>query len=178
MSGERIIGSLPSKSAEERSRTRANAERLLGGGTEAQKADARRLIDALDQLEAVETSDLRARLSAMPAAQRVVEAFRAAPLSEHERKLIRVLLDNPGSTTTELTQAAGMGDNMVWQMHFGKLCKDRQSYLWPAERAEHRDGLFFSGILAEIDTSPNRFTLKPDVVAALAELGMRPRARP
>jgi hypothetical protein len=173
MSVDRIIATLPTKSAKDRAAIRENAERWLAAGTEQQQADAGRLLAALDELEASEQAESRQRLSDMPVAERVVEAFRLAPLSEHERKLIQVLLDHPGSTTTELTRAAGLGDNMVWQMHFGTLCKSRQAYLWPAERAEHRDGLFFSGILADIDPATNRFTLKPDVVAALAELGFR-----
>ncbi len=177
MSIDRIIATLPARSAKDRATIRGNAERWLASGTEAQKADARRLLIALGELEASEQAKVRQRFSDMPVAGRVVEALRLAPLSEHERKLIQVLLDHPGSTTTELTRAAGLGDNMVWQMHFGTLCKSRQAYLWPAERAEHRDGLFFSGILADIDPATNRFTLKPEVTAALAGIGMRPKGQ-
>jgi hypothetical protein len=58
-------------------------------------------------------------------------------------------------------------------MHFGNLCKDRQTYLWPAPTTERGDGLFFSGILADIDPATNRFTMKPDVAVAFAELGLK-----
>jgi len=66
---------------------------------------------------------------------------------------------------------------MIWQMHFGNMCKDRQAYLWPAQKAEKRDGLFYSGILADVEEPSNRFTMKTDVTAAFAELGLRPSRR-
>lgn len=174
MNIDRILAAIPTQSDKDRAAIRENAECWLATGTVDQKEAAGRLLAALDAQEAAEQEGLRARLSGLPVAGRVLEAFRAAPLTDHEHKLIQVLLDNPGSTTTELTQAAGMGNSTVWQMHFGVLCKSREAYLWPAERAEHRDGLFYSGILADIDTTTNRFTLKPDVVAAFGELGVRP----
>ncbi len=152
-----------------------NAEQLLVSGTEAQKAAAKQLIATLDAQEAADTAALYERLDGLPVARRVVEAFTAVPLSDSERKTVQALLDHPGSTTTELSRACGH-DNKIWQMHFGNLCKARQSYLWPAEKMETRDALFFSGILADADAA-NRFTMKPDVAAAFAELGLRAAAK-
>jgi hypothetical protein len=64
---------------------------------------------------------------------------------------------------------------MIWQMHFGNLCKAREDLLWPAKGAETRDGLFWSGILADVERGTNRFTMKPDVAAAFLELGLKAR---
>jgi hypothetical protein len=169
MNIDKLIAAIPGQSAEQLAATRANAVRWLETGTEVQKAAAAQLIAAMDANRAAEGE----RLRDLSVAKRVAEAFRAMPMTDHERKVIQALLDNPGSTTSELNRAAGLGENMVWQMHFGVLCKSRQAHLWPPEAAEHRDGLFFSGILADIDRATNRFTLKPDVVVAFAELGLK-----
>lgn len=171
MNIDKQIGAIPNMSAAERDEMRTNAGRWLAGGTPDQKAAAEQLRSALDRQEEAEADALHGRLKHLPVAGRVVEAFRAAPMSDNERKTIQALLDNPGSTSTDLSRACGH-DNMIWQMHFGNLCKDRQTYLWPATKAEKRDGFFFSGILADIDQD-NRFTMKPDVAAAFAELGLR-----
>lgn len=169
---DKLLASLPSKTLEQRRQMRANAIQSLENGTEAQKAAANHLIAALDAQEASAVEALYERLKDLPVARRVVEAFRAAPLSDNEHKTVQALLDNPGSTTTELSRACGH-DSMIWQMHFGNLCKDRQAYLWPAVKAEKRDAPFFSGILADIDPATNRFTMKPEVAAAFAELGLK-----
>ena len=145
---------------------------MLATGTEAQIGAAGQLIAALDEQDGAETATLRDRLAVLPVAQRVAEAFKAGPMTGNERKTIQALFDNPGATSTELSRACGQ-DNMIWQMHFGNLCKDRQAYLWPAAKAEKREGLFFSGILADIDPTTNRFTMKPGVAVAFAALGLK-----
>ncbi|MBI1686447.1 hypothetical protein [Caulobacter hibisci] len=175
MSIEKIILGLPEKSAADRKAMRDNAIRLADTGSEAQRAQAQQLLAALDGREEDERKTLFARLKDAPVGQRVLEAFKAVPMTENERKTIQALLDNPGSTSTELSRACGH-DSMIWQMHFGNLCKDRQDRLWPAEIAEHRDAPFFSGILADIDEK-NRFTMKPEVAEAFAVLGLRGRKR-
>lgn len=172
MNIDRILTSIAGSTPARRRDMRTNAENWLASGDPDREAAARQVIAALDDQEAVETTGLRERLSGMPVAERVVEAFRAAPMSDNERKTIKALLDNPGATSHALSLACGH-DSMIWQMHFGNLCKERQAYLWPAEKAERRDGLFFSGILAEYDPKTSGFTMKPDVVAAFAELGLR-----
>lgn len=172
MNIDKIIAAIPGQSGQERAGSRANAVRLLVAGTEDQQAAAARLIAALDAQETAEYQVLHERLSGLPVARRVVEAFRAAPMTDNERKTIQALLDNPGATSTELSRACGH-DNMIWQMHFGNLCKERQAYLWPAVKAEGHDAPFFSGILATVDSDTNRFTMKPDVVAAFAEIGLK-----
>lgn len=172
MNIDRHIAAIPSQSAQDRARVRANAEGWLASDEPAKREAATQLIAALDAHEESSAAAMRERLQGQPLASRIVEAFRAKPMTDHERKVIQVLLDRPGSTTTELTRAAGLGNNMVWQMHFGVLCKERQAWLWPAPDAVTRDGKFFSGILADADAE-NRFTLKPEVVEALRELGLK-----
>lgn len=174
MNIEKIIASLPTKSLAERADMRAKAERWRDTGTEEQQEAAEKLLRALDAQRGGEATALYERMKDLPVGRRVVEAFRAAPMTDNERKTIQALLDNPGSTTSELSRACGH-NSMIWQMHFGNLCKDRQGYLWPAPKAEKRDGHFFSGILAEVDSETNRFTMKPEVAAAFAELGLRVR---
>ena len=170
MNVDKIIETIPAKSPAEREAMRDNAHRWLEAGTPERKAQAERLIAALDHDEQTSRQAQYLRLKDMPLAQRVVEAFRVAPPSENERKAIQALLSNPGATSTVLSRAYGH-DSMIWQMHFGNLCKDRQAYLWPAEKAENRDGQFFSGILAAYEASSSGFTMRADVISAFAELG-------
>lgn len=171
MSLDQIIASIPAKSEAERRKMRANAERQLATGTESQKAQARQLIAALDAQAEAEHKTLYDRLSAMPVAARVVEAFRKHPPTPTEEKVIRALLDQPGSTSTRLSGVCGW-KGQIWHTHFGTMCKNREAYLWPAERFDGRDTSFYSGILADFNRDGARFTMKPDVAAAFAELGI------
>jgi len=173
MNIDRHLAAIPAQSAQEREGIRANANRWLTSGTEAQIEAATRLVAALDAFEAEQSRALEERLMAMPVALRVVEAFSRRPFSDNERRVIQTLLDHPGSTTTELTRYAGLGESMIWQMHFGNLCKAREDLLWPAKGAETRDGPFWCGILADAERGTNRFTMKPDVAAAFLELGLK-----
>lgn len=127
-------------------------------------------MDALDAQEEAEHKALYEKLAGMPAAERVVEEFRAVPPTETDIKVIRALIQNPGSTSTELSKALGWGGKS-WHMHFGKMCEAREVYLWPAERFEKKDANFYSGILADFSADGSLFTMKPDVAAAFEELG-------
>lgn len=170
MNIDRIIESIPTKSKAERQDMRDNARRWLDTGTAEQKAQAAQLIAALDGDEQASRQAQYQRLKDMPLAQRVVEAFRVSPPSDNERKTIQALLANPGATSTELSRAYGH-DSMIWQMHFGNMCKDRQAHLWPAEKAEKRDGQFFSGILADYDPLSGGFAMRAELIPAFEELG-------
>ena len=175
MDVDRIVGTLPEKSSQERDRIRSNAERLREEGDAAQQAAAGKMIAALDDLETSEHQQLVDRLSGMEVASRVVEAFRAHPMTETEAKVVQVLLDHPGSSSSELSQALGWGAQS-WHMHFGTMCFNRAVYLWPAPKSETRKKDFYSGILA--DWSPEQqWTIKPEVVSAFAELGLQSRDR-
>ena len=175
MSIEQILAKLPEKSAEQRQKFRTNAARALETGNAARKAEAQALVTALDALEAAEEQAFSDRLAAMSRAEKVIAAFRAHPPTKTEAKAIQALLDHPGSTSSKLSVAFG-GRGQIWHRWFGDLCKKRQDYLWPAAYVEKRDGYFYSGILADLDSDGNRFTMKPDVAEAFAALGIKPRS--
>lgn len=54
------------------------------------------------------------------------------------------------------------------------MCKQREAYLWPAEKFERRDASFYTGILADAEFVDDTwyFTMKPDVAQAFSELGL------
>ena len=174
MSIDKIIASLPDKTEADRAKMRTNAERLLTSGTPAQKADARKLLDALDASFAAEREKLNDLLSKMPMSVRVAEAFRKRPPAPTEEEVIRALLENPHSTSRELSRAYGH-DSQIWQMHFGNMAKAREADLWPAEPFATRDANFYCGILADFDPEGSRFTMKPEAVRGFTELGISAR---
>jgi hypothetical protein len=156
-------------SPEERARLRRNAEGKLADPKMAVRA--RETITMLDGQEAAETAALSAHLRGLPMARRVIEAFKHEAMTPTEARLLQVLLDRPNSTSTELSTALGW-EGQAWHMHFGKMCQRGEARLWPAEPAVTPDANFYCGILADI--SENRWwTMKPEVVAGLAKLGLR-----
>lgn len=169
MNIDKLVQSLPSRSEAERREMRKRAEDWIASGDPVKGAPGQQMLDALDAADAVD----RAERVSGPLSDRVTNAFRHRPWTDHERKLIQVLLDNPGSTTTDLNRAAGLGDNMVWQMHFGNMCKDRADYLGTPPPAVTREGWFWSGLLADATAETNLFTMKPEVVEGLARLGLK-----
>lgn len=172
MSIDKIIASIPTKSDAARRKMRENATRWITSGTDAQKRQAGQLLEALDAQIMSERAKLNEVLSAMTLAARVVEAFRKQPPTPTEEKVIRALLDHPASTSTELSRACGW-KGQIWHNRFGTMCKNREINLWPAEPSATRDANFYSGILADLNPEGNRFTMKPDVVRAFADLGIR-----
>lgn len=176
MSIDRTLHTLPSLSAEERARLRTNAERLQATGTPQQKAGAARILQAMADLADAERQSLIDRLGPLPVAQRVAEAFRAHPMTETERKVIQALLDHPGSTSDELSRALGWGGKS-WHMHFGTMCFNREAHLWPAPPSDRPNKDFYCGILADLSEGTHRWSMKPDVAAAFAAMGLAP-ARP
>lgn len=175
MSIERTLQTLPNLSVQERDRLRINAERLQAKGTPQQKVDATTLLQAMAGLESARRQALIDRLAPLSVAQRVVEAFRAMPMTETERKLVQVLMDHPGSTSTELSRALGWG-GQSWHMHFGTMCFLREAYLWPAPPSNRPGQDFYSGILADLEAG-TRWTLKLDVAEAFAAIGITPAPR-
>jgi hypothetical protein len=171
MSIEKIINSLPDKSEADRAKMRTNAERWLSRGTPAQKADARKLLDTLDATVIAEREKLNELLSNMPMSVRVAKAFRKRPPTPNEEKIIRALLENPHSSSGELTKACGW-EGLVWQMHFGTMAKTREADLWPAEPFARRDANFYCGILANFDHDGSRFTMKPEATLGFETLGI------
>ncbi|WP_210093717.1 hypothetical protein [Ruegeria sp. HKCCSP346] len=168
---EKIIHSLPQKSTAQRQIMRRNAEKLMDDGADEQRSAATQLISALDELEERERKTLNQKLSGMKPAERVIHAFTCVPPSETEIGLIRVLMDRPGSTSTELSRALGW-DAQTWHLHFGTMCKRREADLWPADASNIRDSSFYSGILANFDNQNATWELKPEVEAAFRNLGI------
>ena len=170
MTVARLVELIPEKSAEERRQMRENARRSLAvGGRRA--SDATALLEALDAFEA-QARDRRMRGPDAHRISTIVEAFQ--PMSETERMLVQVLLDNPDASSEQLTEAMGWKDQ-AWQLHFGKMCEKREHLLWPAPFEPKRDAPFYSGILADFDEDTRGFMLKPEAVEAFARLGLRPR---
>jgi hypothetical protein len=172
---EKQLAAIPTASGESRTQMRSNAENWLARGTSDQREAAQGMINALNQQEQSEHEVLVRELSGLDTAERVIRAFTVQPITETEAKLVQVLLDNPGSTSTALSQALGW-KAQGWHMHFGTMCADRAMYLWPAPNVDRRNGKFYSGILADLKEPENLFTLKPDVEAAFGRLGLRKRA--
>lgn len=111
------IAAIPEKFAAQRQVMRENAERQLAKGTDAQKAAARALLDALNGHEQAERTALASRMAATPLAARVAEAFRLDPPTETEEAVLRVLLDHPGSTSAALSRACGWGGQSLIRPH-------------------------------------------------------------
>lgn len=175
MSIEKIIASLPGKSPADRDKMRANISRLLEVGNEKERKDAQALREAMNALADTEAQALYERLDRLDDAQRVTEAFVFLPPTDTEVKIIEALLRNPASTSTELSRACGW-KAQTWHMHFGKMCKDREVYLWPAPPSTSRDGeKIMTAILTNLDEDENRWTMKPNVVAAFRAMNIGAR---
>jgi hypothetical protein len=172
MSLEKIIASLPKRSADERKQMRHNAVEQLENPDPNKAAAAEQFLAALTDYEASEHAELIAEVAGLAPAARVIKAFTAEPMTETERKLIQVLLDNPDATSGELTEKIGW-KGMSWHLHFGTMCAERGVYLGQAPDAVTRPGKFYTGVLADYDGETSGFTMKPDVAAAFEKLGLR-----
>lgn len=168
----KIIEGLARRTPEERKRMRLNAIEQ-SESTDAKKAtEAQQFLAALDEVEADEHAELIAEVEGLEPAERVIKAFKAEPMTDTEQKLIQVLLDNPNSTSGELTEKIGW-KGMSWHLHFGTMCANRGVYLGQPPKATTPNGKFYTGILADFDNDTSRFTMKPDVAAAFAQLGLK-----
>ncbi|BCG95988.1 hypothetical protein [Mesorhizobium sp. 131-2-1] len=168
MNVSKVISSIRSKSQKERDTMRARANEALAKGS----VEARQLLDALDQYEAEERQQRIDHASSLPRAQLVIEAFKGHPMTENERNVVQALLDNPGLTSTGLSDKLGWG-GQIWHKNFGTLCKNRIGSLWPAPYAEERDADFYCGVLADL-SADHRWTIKPEAAEGFAALGLRP----
>lgn len=176
MSIDRILSSIPGKTPAERAKMRANAERLLSTGTAAQKADAGRLLEALDTTTLAERAGLNDLVSKMPMSERVAEAFRKHPPTPTEETIIRALLDNPNASSVNLSRACGW-DGLSWHLHFGAMARKREADLWPAEVHGKNDTSFFGSILADSAPDGSWFVMKPEAVLGFAAIGITARHR-
>ena len=105
---------------------------------------------------------------ALPAdrAGRLRAALDAQPLSDIETRAVQALMDHPGSTALELSQACDWAGSM-WHMHFGALCLRRRSFLCATGDDVPE---FVHGLLADYDADACAFTLKRDVRPVFAAL--------
>jgi hypothetical protein len=170
MSIEKVLARIPIMTREGRVTLRQNAERRLSNGTSAQRVDAQGLINALNQFEAEIRLPPPADAPPEILTARVLFAFRELPPTKTEQKAIAALLDHPGSNTTHLSQVCGWRGHEPWYLHFGKACRAREVYLWPAKYVEQWKGPFYSGILARFDYNGSRFTMRPEAVRAFSEI--------
>jgi hypothetical protein len=174
MNIERTLHAIPTMSDEASAGVRANVDRLLAHGSAAQKAAAEEVLLALEARVVDQAAARTAHVAALSPVDRIVEAFRAQPMKEIERKVVQVLLDNPDASSPVLTKKAGWTGKTAWHLRFGTMCKAREDRLWPAEPAETRPGDFYTGILADYSKATQGFTMKPEAVEAFAVLGLRP----
>ena len=169
---DKILASIPTANPDKRAQMRVNADAKIASGTETQRDRARQVIEALEAQEQLEHGAKFAGLDKLTARERVLRAFTAQPLTDHETKVVQALLDHPGSTSTALSEFMG-SKGKIWHQNFGTLCKDRAPYFPPAPRAEKRNAPFYCGILADLKEPENHFSMKPDMVVAFEQLGLR-----
>ncbi|NBJ12570.1 hypothetical protein [Microvirga arsenatis] len=174
MSIDQLIAKIPSMSDAERRSMRDNASRKIESSNAEQRSQAQHLLDALSAHEAQEALELMDYALGLSKSQRIVEAFRARPMTDTDRQVIQTLLDNPGATSKTLSEALRWG-GQSWHLHFGKMCEARKEYLWPAPYAEHRDANFYSGILADYNEETSGFTMKAEAIEAFSGMGLRPK---
>ena len=160
---------------EARQRLRENANRWLNGSPR-QADDARRVLNALDEVSERERSRTSPRLTRADTVARIVQALRDPPMSETERRVVQVLLDNPDQSSEFLTAQCGW-QGQSWHMHFGTVCRNREHLLWPAHFDPSLGRPFYTGILADFDAETRGFTLKPEAVDGFRQLGLEPARR-
>ncbi len=154
----------------ERLKIRENAERWKDSDAPKQQAAGAK---ALTEFDRIDEEELRTHIEAQrkkSPIERVLDAFRRHPMTEVERRIIKVLVENPGSTSAKLTKLCGYKGGSAWHLQFGIMCHDRLKELWPAPPSEKRTADFYSGILANWDDATKTFTMKPEVVKAFALL--------
>ena len=175
MTVARLIDAIPTKRLEERRQMRENARRLLErGGPRA--ADAKAMLEALDVFESQSRNRRDRGPVELDVVAKVVEAFQRMPMSDTDRMLVQVLLDNPDASSERLSEKVGW-EGKSWQLHFGKMCEKREHLLWPAPFEVKRNAPFYSGILADFDEATRGFTLKTEAVEGFRRLGLEPARR-
>ena len=169
-----IVALYTKKTAQERLRMRANAKRWTISGSPKEQAAGQK---ALTEFNRIDAEELQAHIEAQrqkSSMERVLNTFRQHPMTETERRIIEVLIENPGSTSARLTELCGYKGGSAWHLRFGIMCRDRRMELWPALPSEIRDADFYSGILADWNNTDRTFTMKSEVVEAFALLGVGP----
>jgi hypothetical protein len=178
MSIDKLIASIPTLTAAQRRSMRENVLKTLQSADPAKVKEAEHVLAALDAHEAGLTAAHNAKMEAnarLPFAERFAEALRQEPLSPTEERLLQVLLDHPGGSCAELSACMGWAPS-TWDMGMGSLCAQRRGWLhgFSAMGEGKSENLALLTDQTRGDNGEIRYTLKPEVAAALADLGLRP----
>lgn len=178
MNIDKILEAIPNMDAAQQKTQRENAEKHLNSTNFSMREAARRILTELDaqaakmSVAAEKAKDaIREHARSLPLAHRIVNAFQTIEMTETDRKVVQALLNNPGASSPVLTKLLGWG-NVAWQMHFGTMCRNREHLLGAAPYEAKRDDKFYTGLLCDYDHATSGFTLKPEAVAAFAQLGL------
>jgi len=151
----------------------ARAEEVLA----AIDAERRRRSDLARLTNAAAAERVRQKVQSLPFKERVTAAFTDLPPLGWEMDTLKALLERPGATTEELSEAVGYsGAYMNW---FGHVCRDREPWLGPAQpRSDGRT--IYSDLLVDFvarkdvstGQSVTEWRLKPEARDALQELAL------
>ena len=128
----KILEKLPEMDAEAIRALEANAERMRATGSEDQKHDASRVMQAIAderqrrdvaRVQTVANLDLRGRVEL---------AFREMPPRENEVAALKAIAANPGQDINALGRVLGVRDGAYVNLVVGELCKAREVYLGQA----------------------------------------------
>ena len=156
-------------SAKKKSAIRKRAKDWLASEDAQKRANARRVLDALTDLDAKRRTPLSDDATLEDRTRRVQDAFVEEPPTEVEWKVIQALLDNPGSTSERLSEICDW-TGFTWHMRFGMMCRKREACLWPVEHKPEWNEPFYSGILADYESNGSTFKMKPEAVRAFAHM--------
>jgi len=177
---EKIIGKLPSMTAEDRLQLRRNCERATARSTDGLVVqEALRVLRELQALEHRETSFL-ARL---PAARQIEYAFRRLPASAGERDAIRMLHEETGAVAVGRAGDARCEQaEPAWQRPIREMCRQRRHLLQVCETRRPDPAVVpaddWAAPLLESDSDRHTLRLRPEAEAAFASLGyVAPRSR-
>lgn len=168
---DKLLESIPTRTTNQKSTMRSHALRQLDTGTEIERDDAKRLLDALNAQTQKHEDERISAVMGRPEAERVILAFKELPWTKTEAAVIQVLLDNPGLTSTVLSLKMGW-EGKMWHLRFGEMCKVRSHHFPRPPYVESRKDYFWSGILADLEIG-NLFVMKPEAIKAFHELGLR-----
>jgi len=130
-------------------------------------------LTALDNQAAADAIAAGERLHSIPMGDRAGEAFGRKKLLVGEKQALQILLDHPGSTAESLSSRAGWPAS-GWLARFAGLLRKRQAGFVAGTGSEQSDDSVYAQWIAEL-SADGHWTMKPDVVEALAKLGMMPR---
>lgn len=165
----KTIAQIPNMSEKQLAILRNNAERLLGSVDVKTRESAQTVLEEIRAHEAAETKPPKETLSDTERVRRINTAFTRKPLTETDKLVLKVVLTNPRNTSESLSRKLGWG-GQAWHAHFGAMCRDRESWLWPALDSKTRDAKFWSSILADFNRVDGTWTVKAELAPTLAKI--------